>query len=396
MTAPVITNVLTSYANEQQYEQGVLRLEEDPLPAAYGQALIRLYFKGTMPSLLSTSGFPVNTVITNVTSEHQEVLFFQGSNTAAFSRPVVSQARVSQVGRFLDLQGRLIPSVNLTVNELTGQVVANQPCYGTVQTTYRSTYTRLQCAYQRLLDPALSKSDFSPMLIVAFNSLGTRASLALEPPDRLTGGGYNGFDRTSGEQLIIELDPKFPVSLSHNDARSRLTAVARFFVYSYGDSVALTCTQGSITNTTRAETLEMTEGISFSGSQSTSVKYPPIRGISVTAQGSFQSKFGPPFSPRFVVGPGIVTTVDWIGYQQYRLTGNRDVQANEVAVTTGGSILIPSTGLARARYSTRRASYTLRWTRPANDWFAPVVVLASDSQGRTGTTTINPPTRRGV
>ncbi len=396
MTNPVITNVLATYADEQAYDQGILRLEEDPLPAAYGQALIRLYFKGAMPSLLSTSGFPVNVVVSNVTSDHQEVLFFQGTNVASFSRPVVSQAKVSQVGRFLDLNGRAISTVNLTVNELTGQVMANQPCYGTVQTTYRSTYTRLQAAYQRLTDPTLSKSDFAPMVIVAISSNGGRDSLPLEPPDRLTGGGYNGFDRTSGENLIMELDPQFPVALSHNDARSNLAAVARILVYSYGDSVKMSATQGAISITTQAKTLEITEGISFSGSQSTSVRYPPIRGISVTAQGNFQSRFAPSFSPRFVTGPGLVNTVDWIGYQQYRLTGNRDVQANEVAVTSGGSILIPSTGLARAKYSTRRTSYTLRWTRTSTGWFDPVVVLASDVSNRTGTITVNPPTRRGV
>ncbi len=392
----VKSDVLAQFRTEDSYRGSVLTLERDPLAAPYGHVFIRLYHQGPFPRVVSTSGFPANAVASDVVSDHTENLFFQGQDSASFGRPVVQNARVLQVGRFLGNTGLPVDGVNLTVNELTGEIRANQQVYGTAQATYQSRYTRLQCAFQKLQDASGSPSDYAPMVVMAFNTFGERASISLDPPNRNDGGAsYGAYDRATGESLLVELDNKFPVALAHNDSRSKLAAIARLFVYGYGDALTVQTSLGA-TVSGGFETLDMVEGVSFNGSQSQSVRYPPVNGISVASQGQFFSEFTSPFSPMFVAGGSRVSVVQWRGYQRYSLTGDRATAANEVVCTSGGGVPVPATGLARASYSTRRQSLTLRWVRDDAAWFEPVVVLVRDSKGRSGTLVVSPPNRRGV
>ncbi len=399
MTVRVQTEVQAGYLSTEDYQASVLSLERDSLSAPYGEVFIRLYSLGSLPKVLSTSGSPVVVSALNVVSEHAETLFFQGTDVARFSRPIVSNVSIYQVGRFLDLSGAPV-MVNLTVNEFTGEVRANKPVYGTVQSIYRSSFTRMKCEFQKLQDASDSASEFAPMQVVAFNTSGGRAALNLDPPQRLDNGGgtSSAFDRADGEFLVLELDTKFPTALSHNDNRFSLTAVSKFYLYDYGDSVSVQTSLGLAVRDLQSETLSLSEGLSFNGSSSQSIRYPPINGLSVSALGVFFSPFIGQFSASFVAGGGLVTTVEWLGDRQFVLTGNRLVKANEVALTSPGGILTPGTGMARATYATSRTGYTLRWSRKTgvNDWFDPVVVMATDSQGRSATLIVQPPNRRGV
>lgn len=398
------TSVALSYQTPEVAPPDIV-LEEDNTFAAYGHKNVRMYYSGPTPTVMATSGQPVQIVGQNVTSTELDFITFQGSREARFRAPVVGMPALSPLGTFFGEDGYSAGDVGFSVDAEHGLLIATRPVYGTVQARYTSRFDRLTAGFQRIPgakdDPAF-KSEFAPMVVVARQaSTKAMASLSLTPPDKPDQGGYSALDGSTGERIVLELDDAFPVSLAHTaPSMPGLTAVARVAVYSPHGGVSFSSSSGVVAGDPYAldDLVVQKETVAFNAAQSASVKYPPVHGIQVRQTGPLTSKHaggtgGSNGTFAFATAPYSVTLADWVAFGTYVITGAREVQANEIVVTSSG-VAIPVSGAVQAEYTTSRTYVSVYWPRQG-PWFPPVVLTATDAWGNTESLTISPPERRG-
>lgn len=383
-----------------------ITLEQDDVQAPYGYAHARMYFVGQTPTVTSTSGYSVQTVNNNVTSDELEFLMFQGQEETSFPTPVVSNVSLTPLGRLIGAKGETVSSVTFKVDVARGTVKASVPLYGTVQAEYKSRFHRLQAQFREVpgaKDDPRFVSEFAPLVLVARQPKGDPASLGLTPPTKdqnpngTKNGGYGAADRSTGERIVLELDETFPVTLSHNRTGTHgITAIARVAVYSPHGGVSCYVSRGVVEGDPYAmdETLEREESVNFIGAQSASVKYPPANGVTVSqSSGTVFSQQTPGNIFHFATWPQMVTIADWFSYGAYQVTGARQVIPNEIVATTSG-VVVPVTGQVRASYSTKRTFVMVYWDKDGR-WFPPVILTATDAWGNAESITISAPERRG-
>ncbi len=382
-------------------------LERDTVKPPYGTGYARMYFVGTTPNVISTSGYAVQTVNRNVVSDELEFIIFQGRDEASFPTPVVSNVTLTPLGRLIGLNGESLGQVGFTVDSARGTLKANRPFYGTIQAEYNSTFHRLAADFRKIPNAAEDSrydSEFAPMVLIATQAGNNEhASLSLNPPGKDENpennnkkGGFGGEDKSTGEKIVLELDGTFPVSLTHSTQQiPGLAAVARIAVYSPHAGVSFSVSRGFVRTDQYAldQVLELQETVNFVGSQSASVKYPPANGVTVEQVGDITSKVTGGGIFQFATYPSLVTLADWFSYGAYQTTGTRPVGTNEIVATSVG-VAVPVSGQVRASYSTRRTFVNVFWERDG-DWFPPVVLTATDAWGNTESITISAPERRG-
>jgi hypothetical protein len=407
-----VTTSLTVSFSDAGGDGPVLRLEnETGVKPPYGTAYARLFKSaGVTPTLYTTGEGGVQYVNYALTEPFTGVINFSGQIEQQFQHPTLSDVQFLSQGIFLDLMGKVIPQLGLTVNTKAGTIRASQPCYGYVLVTYTTTFSRLSTKHAALsgtglIDTADLATEFVPVTIIAMYEQ-TATSVTVSPPslqqkDRVT---YSFNDKSDNPRLVMELDPQFPVVLAPNGGG--LTARAVFYVYP-GDagpvlnseqnvSIAVAGFTPGVPAVNPGTSLPMVESMSFTNSQSQSLKYPPVGSITVTATSNFKNQFGTQFTPYFVAGGGSVNTVNWIDENKYVLTGTRPVRTNEVVACMNGNIVVPCTGTVRVNYSTTRERYVAEWDRPSDIWFQPIVIGAESITGLIGELKIEPPVRRGL
>lgn len=380
-------------------------LELDKVKAPYGYAYARMYFVGSTPDVVSTSGYSVQTVNRNVVSDELEFIIFQGQDEASFPTPVVSNVTLTPLGRLVGLKGETLQQIAFTVDAARGTLKASRPLYGTVQAEYNSTFHRLMAQFRKIpgaKDDSRYASEFAPLVLIASQSSGAHESLSMSPPskdespDNKNKSGMGGEDKSTGEKIVMELDDTFPVSLTHSTQHiPGLAAVARVAVYSPHAGLSFYSSRGHVKANQFAldQVLERVETVNFVGSQSASVKYPPANGVSIEQVGTITSKVTGGGVFYFATAPELVSLADWFSYGAYQVTGTRPVVSNEIVATTVG-VAVPVSGSVRARYNTRRTFVDVFWEREG-EWFPPVVLTATDAWGNTESITISAPERRG-
>lgn len=385
-----------------------LVLAQDDVKAAYGYVFARMYFSGKTPTTLATSGYPVSTVNTSVVSDETEFLMFTGRDEAGFSVPVVSDVRLEQVGRLIGLSGETISQVSLVVDAERGTVRANRPLFGTFLAKYRSTFRRLQTRFASIpgaADDSTQESEFAPLVLMAYQTAGDEpVSLTLTPPPKsedpdkkANTGAQTVLDGSTGERIVLEIDQTFPVSLTHAPfaGMGGLVAVARVAVYSPRGGCSYTLSNGIVQpDRYRLDSsVELSESVTFNGTQSVSVKYPPSNGITAVPVGAMSSRTTGGGIFQLITAPSNVTLADWRAFGVYTITGSREVGSNEIVATTAG-IAVPVNGQGLATYTTRRTYVNVFWSR-TDDWFPPTVLTASDARGNVESIAIPAPERRG-
>lgn len=141
------------------------------------------------------------------------------------------------------------------------------------------------------------------------------------------------------------------------------------------------------------------EALTFSGSQSQGLSYPPSGRVSVAGAANAVTSFGTTTSVSFKTGGEWVNEVEWVDATTYRVAqGSRLVKADEIVCTTSlGNNTIPCFTFAQVQYSADYALYDVlfNWD-DAIQWYAPAMVLATDGNGVTGSIELQPPGKGGV
>ena len=387
----------------------VLKLEQETsVRPPYGTAYARLFTSAEVtPTLKTTGQGPVQVENPWVTNQHNEVLVFNGSIETSLQYPSVSFVQFVAQGVFLDVNGKEIQKLSLSVNTKAGSIRASQACYGYVLVSYTTTYSRISAKFTKIetfgLVTADQDSEFNSLMFLAFHEQAASSVTISPPPKNQNRVFYNLREDSSAPRLILELDPQFPVTLVPGGTGVMARAV--FFVYPGDAMPTFQVTSG--TGPTRADfmalpgvtvgeqTIQMSEPLSFNNSQSVNVKYPPKSMIVVDPSGPFRDQFGYTFTPMFVAGGGSVNAVDWTENGKYTILGTKAVRSNEIFACISGSIVAPCSGVAIAKYATTRMRYVLEWPK-LNDWFPAVTVFADSSNGMSGELKIEPPVRRGL
>lgn len=387
---------------------------ESTVKPPYGTGYARLFKSPEVTPVLRSTGVGAPYIIqTGISYDAIETLSFNGTETASFQYPNATNVRVTSQGLFLDRNGVPLGNINLTVNTKAGSVRAPVPCYGFVLVSYTSTYSRVSASFA-LLNPGMVdteqlESEYAPLTVLAFYQ-ALSSSVTIQPPSKSEKPGnknirYVGREDADAPKLIMELDPKFPVSLSPSG--SGTTARAVFFVYPGDANPTIQTTSGQVTKLDSfggtlpgavygSSNVDINEPLSFTNTMSVSLKYPPSSAVTVKAdKSSFYSMYGTTFTPSFITRDGYVNMVEWSSANQYSIAGTKQARSNEVFVAMLGDLGIQATGVATATYTTTRTAYVLEWPK-SGDWFPAVTLFAASIDGRKGELKVEPPVRRGT
>jgi hypothetical protein len=163
-------------------------------------------------------------------------------------------------------------------------------------------------------------------------------------------------------------------------------------------AVTLESTSASVSaSSTGSGTRACLQSLTFSGSQSTNLEYPPSSTLALSGGGSALTNYGN-FADVTLRGPGEwVNEVEWIDSGRFRHKGNRKVRPDEVVVTSSGRNTLPAYTFGQARYTSDYLLYDVLFDwDPETEWYLPCMVLATDSKGNIGHIQIEPPSRGGI
>lgn len=210
--------------------------------------------------------------------------------------------------------------------------------------------------------------------------------------------GFHAFYlSTSTHPQGINLRPRY---MTINGIEWAMTCGCRFRVYPRGN-VTILGVNCSVSTTPRSSgSKPVLQSLTFSGTQSANLDYPPSSEVTITQTGlNAISTFGESVEVDFR-GPGEwVNEVVWKDRNTFDLAqGARDVRIDEVVVVTSlGSNTLPCYTFAQVQYTSDYDVYEMVFNYNSDTgWYEPAMILVTDNAGRIGTLQLNPPAQGGI
>ena len=396
-----------------------------------GTSYVRVFPSSAKAKLTAVMGV-IGSLVKNMPEEVIDYVSFNGGVSASLKYPTT--ACVIEMSKFL----KATPVV--VYHEESNSLIIDQPAYGIVKVRYTAYFDRyivthgnspcIEAYTQRVstpLTPVVAKAQptYDPAFIVAEATDWEMASMEVSGPacEQNNSGYIEPIQFSDYEALGIklEVDAGMPVSLypyyfsadtvplgftlrpqnvEINGQSIKLYCGCRIRVYPRVPVTlsGVNCAVGSSIVGTGTKPLR--EAVTFNGSFSNNVQYPPsgavtVQGTSVNAV----SIFGDTVEVAFKKPGDWVNEVKWQDRNTYdTVQSSRSVRPEEiVVVTSSGNNTIPCYTFCEAQYSSDYYLYDvlLTWDFQLH-WYAPAMVLATDGNGKIGYLPLDPPAKGGV
>lgn len=316
--------------------------------------------------------------------------------------------KITPQGNAFNEKGELV-DVSYSFNPLAGTIVASAIVYSVVLVTYTAPYTLLEYAFAGEgcpLTPVKNPSTLSDydgyytaaMVVARDTTLDASATLQLKPPqcgsdmDMATFIDIN--DRILSK-LVLEVDDGIGVTLER--AQEKISAGGSIRLYPAGTLANISAEGGSVRRKYQDRELSVKENVTFNGSSSTSLKYPPInKAGSIGEYIEVVNAVGNPVTVSLATAGDKVYLASFSDDGTYELVGVRNVENDEVVAVNSAGIAIPIWGTATVGYST---SYELlHYVPPTTHGIKRTFtdsVLTAKIDNRVATLKIDPPALGG-
>ena len=245
------------------------------------------------------------------------------------------------------------------------------------------------------------------MVVMAWKGGKMDASLRLEPPECVYEENNSVVARNlmkaKVSKLLMEVDEDYAIRLAGNPNTSNLHAECQIRVYPGNSSIEVNVNTGVLRpNKAQTYTRTVKETLTFNGSSSANLYYPPS-GASIGAKkvsASFVDQWGRNFDPDIRVFGDNITAVDWESKNNYRNPTKRAVFRDEVCIADMFGNAIPCYGAIEVTYVTSywRAEYSFDYDWRSRKFNDPsfVAVLRDSNGDQTSSLTLSGPTTRGT